>query len=103
MMSDYLYAGKILWVDLTQGKVWTTPTAAYAGRFLGGKGIGARIIWEKSALPSIDPLGPDNALSFNTGPLTGTMMPGSGPCNVSSKSPLTGLLCVSSFGGSFAP
>jgi aldehyde:ferredoxin oxidoreductase len=103
MKSDYLYAGKILWVDLTQRKVWTTPTAAYTGRFLGGKGIGVRIVWEKSGLQSIDPLGPDNALSFNTGPLTGTMMPGSGRCNVSSKSPLTGLLGVSSFGGSFAP
>jgi len=103
MKNGYLYAGKILWVDLTRGKVWTTPTAAYAERFLGGKGIGVWIVWEKSGLPSIDPLGPDNALSFDTGPLTGTMMPGSGRCHVSSKSPLTGLLGVTSFGGSFAP
>lgn len=103
MKKGYLYAGKILWVDLTHKKVWTTPTAAYAERFLGGKGIGVRIVWEKSGLPSIDPLGPDNALTFDTGPLTGTMMPGSGRCHLSSKSPLTGLLGVSSFGGSFAP
>jgi aldehyde:ferredoxin oxidoreductase len=103
MKSVYLYAGKILWVDLTSGKVWTTPTAAYAKRFLGGKGIGVRIVWEKSGLPSADPLGPDNALSFDSGPLTGTMMPGSGRCHISSKSPLTGLLGVTSFGGSFAP
>jgi aldehyde:ferredoxin oxidoreductase len=103
MKSSNLYAGKILWVDLTRRKVWTTPTATYAKRFLGGKGIGLWIVWEKSGLPSVDPLGPDNALSFNSGPLTGTMMPGSGLCHLSSKSPLTGLLGMTSFGGAFAP
>jgi aldehyde:ferredoxin oxidoreductase len=103
MKDSYLYAGKILWVDLTRREIWTTPTAAYAEKFLGGRGIGVRIVWEKSSLPSIDPLGPDNVLSFDSGPLTGTMMPGSGRCNVISKSPLTGLLGVTSFGGSFAP
>jgi aldehyde:ferredoxin oxidoreductase len=103
MESEYLYAGKILWVDLTSGKVWTTPTAAYAERFLGGKGIGVQIVWEKLGLPSIDPLGSDNILSFDSGPLTGTMMPGSGRCHISSKSPLTGMLGITSFGGSFAP
>jgi aldehyde:ferredoxin oxidoreductase len=103
MKNDYLYAGKILWVDLTRRKVWTTPTAPYAKSFLGGKGIGVRIVWEKSSLPSIDPFGSDNVLSFDSGPLTGTMMPGSGLCHVSSKSPLTGLLGMASFGGSFAP
>jgi aldehyde:ferredoxin oxidoreductase len=103
MKNNYLYAGKVLWVDLTSGRFWTTPTISYAERFLGGRGIGVRIIWEKSGLPSIDPLGSDNVLSFNSGPLTGTMMPGSGRCHVSSKSPLTGLLGMASFGGSFAP
>ena len=34
MKDSYLYAGKVLWVDLTSGKFWTTPTAAYAERFL---------------------------------------------------------------------
>ena len=103
MKDSYLYAGKILWVDLTNGKVWTTPTLSYAERFLGGRGIGVRIVWEKSGLPSIDPLGSDNVLSFDSGPLTGTMMPGSGRCHISSKSPLTGMLGLASFGGSFAP
>jgi aldehyde:ferredoxin oxidoreductase len=103
MKNNYLYAGKVLWVDLTSGRFWTTATVSYAERFLGGRGIGVRIIWEKSGLPSIDPLGSDNVLSFNSGPLTGTMMPGSGRCHVSSKSPLTGLLGMASFGGSFAP
>ena len=103
MKNSYLYAGKILWVDLTRGKVWTTPTAVYAERFLGGRGIGTRIVWEKAGFPSVDPVGPENVLSFDSGPLTGTMMPGSGRCHVTSKSPLTGLLGVVSFGGSFAP
>jgi aldehyde:ferredoxin oxidoreductase len=103
MKDKYLYAGKVLWVDLTSGSFWTTPTVSYAEKFLGGRGIGVRIVWEKSGTPSIDPLGSDNVLSFNSGPMTGTMMPGSGRCHVSSKSPLTGLLGMASFGGSFAP
>jgi aldehyde:ferredoxin oxidoreductase len=103
MKNNYLYAGKVLWVDLTSGRFWTTPTVSYAERFLGGRGIGVRIVWEKSGSLSIDPLGPDNVLSFNSGPLTGTMMPGSGRCHASSKSPLSGLLGMANFGGSFAP
>ena len=79
------------------------PDGCLREKFLGGKGIGVRIVWEKSGLPSVDPLGPDNALSFDSGPLTGTMMPGSGRCHISSKSPLTNLLGAVSFGGSFAP
>jgi len=103
MKNGYLYAGKILWVDLTRRTVWTTPTAVYAERFLGGRGIGTRIVWEKAGFPPVDPMGPDNVLSFDSGPLSGTMMPGSGRCHVTSKSPLTDLLGVASFGGSFAP
>jgi aldehyde:ferredoxin oxidoreductase len=102
MKKDYLYAGRILWVDLTQGKVWTTPTAEFAQRFLGGQGIAVRIAWGKPGLPLIDPLGPDNVLCFSSGPLTGTMMPGAGHCQVTGKSPLTELLGVTSFGGGFA-
>jgi aldehyde:ferredoxin oxidoreductase len=80
MKNHYLYAGKVLWVDLTSGRFWTTPTISYAERFLGGRGIGVRIIWEKSGSPSIDPLGSDNVLSFNSGP-PGTRS--SGRCHVS--------------------
>ena len=35
----FSFAGKILRVDLTSGKIWTEPTADYASRFLGGRGI----------------------------------------------------------------
>lgn len=103
MKNKYLYAGKILWVDLSKRKFWTIPTETYSGKFLGGRGVGIRILWEESSLPSIDPLGPQNALIFSSGPLTGTMVPGSGRCSIIGKSPLTGLIALSSFGGSFAP
>lgn len=103
MKNKYLYAGKILWVDLSKKKSWTTPTETYSEKFLGGRGIGIRILWEDSSLPSVDPLGPQNCLIFSSGPFTGTMVPGSGRCNIISKSPLTGLIGLSSFGGSFAP
>jgi aldehyde:ferredoxin oxidoreductase len=49
-----------------------------------------------------DPLGPDNILLFGTGPLTGTMFPGSSRTDVMAKSPVTGLFGNSNFGGEWA-
>ncbi len=69
--------------------------------YLGGKGIGARLLldWvpEKA-----DPLGPDNALMFLTGPLTATTAPAMRACIVT-KSPLTHTFLDSYFGGYFGP
>lgn len=46
----FLYAGAILWVDLTTGAVRRTPTAQYADRFLGGRAVDARLIYELSLI-----------------------------------------------------
>ena len=69
-MSEWGYAGKILVVDLTSRKASTLPTSAYASRFLGGRGIAAKIYWDM-ANPEVKALEPENCLIFITGPLAG--------------------------------
>ena len=46
-MSEDIFGwtGKILRVDLSTGKIGREPTMAYADRFLGGVGIGMKILW----------------------------------------------------------
>ena len=62
--------------------------------FLGGRALGAHLLYDE--LPAgIDPLGPENKLIFTTGPLVGTTAPCSGRFNLSTLSPLTGLVLFS--------
>jgi aldehyde:ferredoxin oxidoreductase len=69
-------------------------------RFLGGKGLGLKLINER--LPrGVDPLGPDNLLVFMMGVMMGTGAPCSGRFAGLTKSPLTGILLSSSCGGPF--
>ncbi|MEM4613819.1 MAG: aldehyde ferredoxin oxidoreductase family protein, partial [Ignisphaera sp.] len=52
--------------------------------------------------PEVNSLDPRNYLIFGVGPLTGTIAPGS-RCEVTAKSPLTGILGTSNVGGHFGP
>jgi aldehyde:ferredoxin oxidoreductase len=66
----YGYAGKVLRVDLSSGTISYTPTADYADRFLGGRGIAAKIYWDE--VPAdVSAFDPENRLIFVTGPLAG--------------------------------
>ena len=66
------YAGKIGFVDLTTGEIQTeTLDKGLAREFIGGQGIGARILFERQK-KGVDPLGPESMLGFTTGPLTAT-------------------------------
>jgi aldehyde:ferredoxin oxidoreductase len=95
------YAGRILEVDLTQGKVERTSLDwEWASKYIGGKGFAARYLYDH--LPQgCDSFGPENLLIFAAGPLTGTLVPGSGRCIVSTKSPATGYWLDANCGGSF--
>lgn len=93
-----LYGGKILWVDLTRGEISVRPTAAYADKYIGGRGINARLIYENTDAGT-EPLGPHNLIAFGTGPLSGTSFPGCSRLDVMSKSPVTGLLGNANIGG----
>jgi len=98
----YLYGGTILRVDLSTGKIEKQPTAAYADKWLGGRGFNTRILY-KELQPHIDALSPDNILIFSVGPLTGSMFPGSGRVEVAAKSPVTGIQGMSNMGGYWGP
>jgi aldehyde:ferredoxin oxidoreductase len=81
--------GRLLEVDLTNGKVKDLPVSdGMFEKYLGGRGVGARLLFDR--LPAkTDPLSPENFLIFLTGPLTGNLAPGSSKFVVVTKSPLT--------------
>jgi len=84
------YAGRILHVDLTSGKIWTAPLKEeLAKKYIGGIGLGMRLYLDHSK-PGIDPFSPENPLVVATGPLSGSVVPtgGNGHAFVS-KSPQT--------------
>jgi aldehyde:ferredoxin oxidoreductase len=93
--------GRFLDVDLTTGTLDEYPIdPEWTRQFLGGRGIGARILLEELA-PGVDPLGPENVLVFATGPLQGTGAAGAGRNVVMAKSPKTGAVSGSYVGGFF--
>ncbi len=70
MKVKYGYMGKMLFVDLSNSRIHEEElTEEVARGFIGGYGIGARIILERMK-PGADPLGPDNIFGIGTGPLT---------------------------------
>ena len=91
---------RVLRVDLSAGRVHSERVpAAWRERYVGGKGLGARYLYE--AGPGIDPTSPANPLAFFVGPLTG-FLPGEPRYAAVTKSPLTGAFLDSYGGGSFA-
>ena len=98
------YTGKILEVDLSSGKLSDIPLdESIARKFLGGKGLGLKIISE-NIKPDIDPLEPDNVIVFASGPATGTTFPTGGRYHViTMRSPLTGLVGSANSGGKWGP
>jgi aldehyde:ferredoxin oxidoreductase len=97
------YWGKALFVDLSSGDiaVHTLPEAVYR-HYLGGYGLGARLLYEHVPAGA-DPLGPDSAIAFLPGLLTGSGAPFSGRFMVAAKSPLTGGWGDANCGGNFGP
>ncbi len=94
------WIGKILLVDLTEGRVRReeiAPDLLYA--YLGGRGLGVRLLRERFRL---DPFDPEMALIFSVGPLCGTGAPATDRLTVTARSPLTGTVFSSSVGGDFA-
>lgn len=97
------YTGKLLFVDLSTGKLQEeTPDEKLYRDFIGGYGVGARVIYDRQK-PGVDPLGPDNILGFISGPLTGTPAIGGTRYAVVGKSPLTNGWGDANSGGYFGP
>jgi len=93
------YVGKIGRINLSKNRVKTEMVdSAFAIKYVGGRGWGARIIWDE--IPAhAEPLGPDNKLIIATGPLTGLLIPGAGKTSFSAMSPATGYYGDSNVGG----
>jgi aldehyde:ferredoxin oxidoreductase len=83
----YGYKGKLLHIDLTkeESKTIDLPEAILK-KYLGGRGLGAKLYWDLIP-PGTDPLGPHNVLMILSGPLGGTIAPGSGKHVLVTKSP----------------
>lgn len=94
------WTGKLLHVDLTSGtcerrEIPTEILHAY----LGGRGLGVRLMREYFRL---DPFDPQMPLIFAVGPLCGTNSPTAARLACVSRSPLTGTIYDCSAGGRFA-
>ena len=97
------YVGRYLEVDLAGGEIRDLEVPEEARRkYLGGSGLAAYLFFLRGKW-SADPLGPDNDLFVLTGPISGTLVPGSSRFAVAARSPLTGIWGEGSCGGDFAP
>ncbi len=97
------YTRKILWVDLTNGKITTESLEEnFLRKYLGGYGVAARLIYDRQK-SGIDALGPDNIFGLITGPLTGTPATAGARFAAVGKSPLTGGWGDANSGGHFGP
>ncbi len=94
------YNGKLLNVNLTTGEITVEqPDEALYRQYLGGYGIGARMLWDRVP-QGADPLGPENMLGMFAGLLTGTPLFGQ-RWQVVCKSPLTNGWGDANCGGDF--
>jgi aldehyde:ferredoxin oxidoreductase len=69
-MTQFGYAGKILKVDLTERNITTLETKVYSDRFIGGRGMAAKLFWD-FVKPETKAYDPDNCLICVTGPVAG--------------------------------
>jgi aldehyde:ferredoxin oxidoreductase len=97
------YAKRLLEVELTQGKIQKTPLdETLLKNFLGGGGLAAKLFLDRFS-PDTDPLSKENPLIVMTGPLVGTLFPGSSRFAVCARSPQTGFWGIGTCGGNFGP
>ena len=94
------YAGEILRVNLSTGEISTVPTSIYADRFIGGRGIAAKIHWDEVSAGT-GPFDPENRLVFMTGPVCGVPGFAGSRWQVSGKSALLNEFNYCNLGGSW--
>ena len=95
------YMGKYLDINLTTEYIHEKELdLELAEKYVGGKGLGARILYDELK-PKVDPLSPENIILFMTGPLSGTSAQTSGRWTIVTKSPHTGIFLDSQIGGKF--
>ena len=99
-LAEKGFNGKMLSVNLTTGGITVeNPDESLYREYLGGYGIGARMLWDRVP-QGADALGPDNMLGLFPGILTGTPLFGQ-RWQAICKSPLTGAWGDANCGGDF--
>ena len=93
------YAGRILHVDLTSGKLEVeNPSEAFYRQYMGGSALG--MYYALRHIPAgADPLGPENVLIITLGPATGLPISGTSRVTATARSPLTGAIGDAQAGG----
>lgn len=108
------FHGVLLDVDLGTGRIGQRYVpVAHRKAYLGGRGLGMRLLWDLLPGPGVDPLGPDNPLIFLPGPLSAFPVPSASRTCVVTKSPCTAPIAsphehastvsYSNIGGFFGP
>ena len=97
------YNGKVLHVDLTDGRQWTEELSELIYRRHLGGGALATYFMLRDLKPGIDPLGPENELIFMTSVINGLPLSGANRYTAAGKSPLTGGFGEAEAGGYWGP
>jgi aldehyde:ferredoxin oxidoreductase len=93
------YTGKFVEIDLTDGETKDVKFPDETLKdYIGGRGLAAKLLWDRlgERWEEVDPLAPENIVTFFTGPLTG-YYPGA-RLSVSGKSPQSNGIIGSSIG-----
>lgn len=95
------YMGRVVKIDLTTRVVNEYPwTDEDREMYIGGKIMAAKILYD-NIKPIVKPFSDENMIVITTGPFTGAGVPSSSRFNISTLSPLTGLITSSNCGGNF--
>ncbi|PKP31625.1 MAG: aldehyde:ferredoxin oxidoreductase [Bacteroidetes bacterium HGW-Bacteroidetes-17] len=82
--------GVILDINLSTNKINKTQISKIdLKNYLGGRGLGMKILWDRIKKPGIDPLSPENIIMFMPGPFSGLPIPSSSRTTIVTKSPRT--------------
>jgi aldehyde:ferredoxin oxidoreductase len=101
----YGWSGRILVVDLSDGKIEKRDLDKnFARAFLGGRGFNSKFIYDIFNPTITNPFDPENIICISPGLLSGTLAPSSSRVEVSvARSPVHGVFCDGNAGGSFGP
>jgi aldehyde:ferredoxin oxidoreductase len=93
------YTGKILRINLTEGKTGIEPlNMELARKYLSGRGLAGKMFFDEVAA-DVKAFAPENKIYIAAGVLTGTNAPTSGRFTVVTKSPLNEVITTSNSGG----
>jgi aldehyde:ferredoxin oxidoreductase len=97
----YGYTGKILHVNLSTGSLQIEePPESFYRKYMGGSAMGLYYILRDTPT-GVDPLAPENTLTFMTGVTTGAPISGQSRININARSPMSGAIGDSQGGGFF--